>query len=113
MISVLWMRARAQLRGRVGANLFPGRAGRPGGSDGAGRDRRRPPVGGGAARFLAANQTVDAAVGAVLERVGFDAAVRVQADGHVSTWAAGVGDRDNYRLGMLLIGGGLDQPHQK
>jgi hypothetical protein len=27
--------------------------------------------------------------------------------------AAGFTNRDNYHLDMLLIGGGLDQPHQK
>jgi hypothetical protein len=44
---------------------------------------------------------------------GFDTAVRVQADGQVSTWPPGFRDRDSDRLAMLLIGGGLDQPHQK
>jgi hypothetical protein len=48
-----------------------------------------------------------------LETVGFDAAEGVQADSHGSTWPAGFRNRDNNRLGKLLIGRGLDQPHQK
>lgn len=60
-----------------------------------------------------ASRDVRADVGAVLETVGFDAAECVQADGHVSTWPAGFRNRDNYRLRKLLIGRGLDQPHQK
>jgi hypothetical protein len=60
-----------------------------------------------------ASRDVHADVGAVVETVGFDAAVCVQADRHVSTWSSGFRNRDNYRLGMLLLDGGLDQPHQK
>jgi hypothetical protein len=48
---------------------------------------------------------VRADVGAVLETVGFDAAECVR--------PAGFRNRDNYRLRKLLIGRGLDQPHQK
>jgi len=62
MMSVLWMRARAQLRGRVGANLFlavlVGLAGAMVLAATAGVRRSEAAL----PRFLAANQTVDAAV---------------------------------------------------
>ena len=62
MMSVLWMRARAQLRGRVGPNLFlavlVGLAGAMVLAATAGVRRSEAAL----PRFLAANQTVDAAV---------------------------------------------------
>ena len=61
-MGVLWMRARAQLRGRVGANLFlallVGLAGALALAAAAGARRSEAAL----PRFLAANQTVDAAV---------------------------------------------------
>jgi hypothetical protein len=61
-VGVLWFRARAQLRGRVGANLFlavlVGLAGALVLAAAAGARRSEAAL----PRFLAANQTVDAAV---------------------------------------------------
>jgi hypothetical protein len=60
-----------------------------------------------------ASRDIRTDIGAVLETVGFDAAVRVQADGHVSTWPPGSATATTTAYACCSSAADSTSPHQK